>query len=230
MNAKYLPSSDGQRVIWLGNFTTKMGLYATPLGVTPAELTALQKDNAYFSYLITMMEVYRQNLLNLAGYKNMVKHAIGQQHIGSLPVLPTLPAAPPAVTEGVFDRISKLVTRIKASLNYTENIGSDLGVIAPVEIIDETTMQPDLKVVLNVGKPHIKWKKGYSDGIDLYVDRDDGLGFVLLGRFSRNEYLDVVPLAPGKIFDEWSYKAVYVIADTPVGLYSKVTSVLLKKM
>ncbi|MCD6017694.1 MAG: hypothetical protein K0S53_815 [Bacteroidetes bacterium] len=228
--AKFIPTSDSDKVVWLNNFTTKMSLYATPLGVTTAELTALQKDNAYFSYLISMMEVYRQNLLNLAGYKNMLKRAVGQQHIGALPALPTLPAAPPAVSEGVFDRVSKLVARIKASLNYSDNIGSDLGVISPTETIDVTTMQPEIKINLEVGKPHLKWKKGYSDAIDLYGDHNDGQGFVFIGRFTRNEYLDITPLATGKVFDEWSYKAIYVIADVQVGLYSKVTSVDVKKM
>jgi hypothetical protein len=147
-----------------------------------------------------------------------------------MPVLPTLPAAPPAVPEGIFDRVAKLVTRIKASLNYTDNIGSDLGVIAPVETVDVNTMQPDLQITLEVGKPHLKWKKGYADALDLYVDRNDGAGFVLIGRFNRSEYLDIVSLPSSKVFDEWHYKGVLVIADTPVGLYSKVTSVIVKKM
>lgn len=230
MNAKFIPSSDADKVVWLNNFTTKMGLYATQLGVTPAELTSLQKDNAFFQYIISVMEVYRQNVLNMAGYKNMLKKAVGQQHIGAMPVLPTLATAPPAVPEGVFDRVSKLVTRIKASLNYTDNIGSDLGVIAPVETIDVATMQPDIKINLEVGKPHLKWKKGYSDALDLYVDRNDGAGFVLIGRLTRNEYLDIVGLPSSKVFDEWQYKGIYVIADTPVGLFSKVTSVDVKRM
>lgn len=227
---RFIPSGDSDKVVWLNNFTTKMSLYATPLGVTAAEVTALQKDNAYFSYLISMMEVYRQNLLNLAGYKNMLKHAVGQQHIGALPVLPTLPAAPPPVAEGVFDRVSKLVARIKASLNYTDAIGADLGVIGTSETIDVSALQPDIKIVVEVGRPHLKWKKGITDALDLYADHNDGQGFQFVGRLTRNEYLDVTPIAATKVFDEWSYKGIYVIADTQVGLYSKVTSVDVKKM
>jgi hypothetical protein len=228
--SKFIPTGDSDKVVWLNNFTTKMSLYAAQLGVTPAELIALQKDNTYFTYLISMMEVYRQNLLNLAGYKNMVKHAVGQQHIGTLPILPTLPPAPPSVSEGVFDRVSKLVARIKASLSYTDNIGSDLGIIGASSSVDVATMQPEIKIVLEVGKPHLKWKKGYSDAIDLYADHNDGQGFVLIGRLIRNEYMDITPLAVGKVYDEWSYKAIYIIDDVQVGLYSKVTSVDVKKL
>lgn len=230
MNGRFIPSSDADKVVWLNNFTTKMSLYAAQVGITTAEVTALQKDNAYFSYIISVMEMYRQNLLNMSGYKNMLKKAVAQQHIGAMPVLPTLPTAPPAVSEGIFDRVAKLVTRIKASINYTDNIGNDLGIVAPAENIDVSTMQPDLKINLEVGRPHLKWVRGYADALDLYVDRNDGAGFVLIGRFNRNEYLDVVSLPSSKVFEEWHYKGVYVIADTPVGLYSKVTSVIVKKM
>lgn len=229
-NSRFIPVADNDKVVWLNNFTTKMSLYATPLGVTSAELSSLQKDNAYFSYIISMMEVYRQNLLNLAAYKNMLKKAVNMQHIGALPTLPTLPTAPPSVPEGVFDRVSKLILRIKGSLSYTDAIGNDLGIVTPSETIDVTTLQPDLKIVLDVGKPHLKWKKGITDALDLFCDHNDGLGFTLIGRLTRNEYIDITPLGAGKVIDEWSYKAVYVIADTQVGLYSKVTSVSVKKM
>lgn len=228
---KFIPQSDADKGIWLNNFTSKLSVHATTLNVTPAELTSVQKDNTMFQYIINLMETYRQNLSNLTGYKNMLKRAVGTQHIGALPVLPTLPAAPATVPEGIFERITQLIARFKNTTGYTDNIGSDLGVIVPAaEEIDVATLQPDLTVKLNVGRPHIKWKKGYSDALDLYVDRDDNLGFVLVGRLLKNEYIDIASLAAGKIFDEWSYKGVYVISDTQVGLFSKVTPVLLKKL
>lgn len=227
---KYIPTSDADKGIWLNNFTTKMAGYATTLGVTPAELTALQKDNSAFQYIINTMESYRQYVLNLAGYKNMMKHATINQHIGTLPVMPTLPTAPPMVAEGIFDRVAKMVARIKASLNYTDNIGSDLGVIASSSTVDITTVQPDINIKIDVGKPHLKWTKGIAESIDLYADRNDGQGFVYVGRLSRNEYLDITPIATGKVYDEWNYKAIYVIADVQVGLYSRVASVDVKKM
>ena len=228
-NSKFIPSGDSEKVVWLNNFTTKMSLYAAQLGVTTAELTALQKDNAYFTYLISMMEVYRQNLLNLSSYKNMLKHAVGQQHIGALPVLPNLGTAPPSVPEGVFDRVSKLVTRVKASLNYTDAIGNDLGVIAPTQTIDLATLQPELKITIDGDRPHIKCSKGYADAIDLYADRKDGAGFVLIGRLTKPDYIDVVDLPANTVLAEWDYKARYVIANNVVGVMSTIASVIVKK-
>lgn len=227
----YIPSSDADKGIWLNNFTTKLSLHATTLGVTPAELTAVQKDNAMYQYIIGLIELYRQTLSNLTGYKNMLKRSVGQQHIGAIPTLPTLPPAPVTVTEGIFERITLLVARIKKTVGYTDNIGSDLGVVAPTPApIDIDTLKPELTIKLNVGRPHIKWTKGVADAVDLYVDRDDGSGFILLGRLLKNEYIDGVSLTAPKIFDEWKYKAIYVIADTQVGLFSNIISVDVKKL
>lgn len=228
--AKFIPTGDSEKVVWLNNFTTKLSTNATLLGFTAAEITALQKDNAFYSYLVSTIELFRQNLLNFIGYKNMAKYAKKDQHIGALPTLPAMGTPPPAVTEGIFDRVSKMAARAKLSLNYTDAIGADLGIISPTSTVDIAALQPELKIKIDVGKPHVRWIKGYSDSLDLYADRDDGQGFVLIGRFTRNEYLDITPLAPGKVFDEWKYKGIYVIADTPVGLYSNVISVDVKKM
>lgn len=227
---RYIPLSDADKGIWLNNFSTKMAGYAATLGVTAAELSSLQKDNAAFQYIINTMESYRQYVLNLAGYKNMMKHATVNQHIGALPVMPTLPTAPPMVAEGIFDRVAKMVTRLKASVNYTDAIGADLGVVASSSSVNITTLQPNINIKIDVGKPHLKWTKGITDALDLYADHNDGQGFVYVGRLLRNEYLDITPMAATKVYDEWKYKGIFVIADIQVGLYSKVASVDVKKM
>lgn len=225
----YLPNSDSERNVWLNNFSIKINTYATLVGITAAEVAALQKDAVMYTYVINMLEVYKQTVNNITSHKNLLKHAVGQQHLGALPVAPTLSAAPASVPEGVFDRVSKMVKRIKASTNYTEAMGNDLGIIAPTQTIDIASMQPDLKVSLDADRPHIKCSKGYADAIDLYVDRKDGLGFVLIGRLLKLDYIDVVSLPANTVLAEWDYKARYVIGNDVVGLMSSVVSVVVKK-
>lgn len=230
-SSKYVPSSDTDKVVWLNNFSTKLGLYAASTGVSAAEVTATQKDAAMFSYIINLQEIYKQTLQTITGYKTLLKHAVGQQHLGSvIPALPTLATAPASVPEGIFDRVSKLASRIKASAAYTDSMGSDLGILAPAVTFDASTMQPDLKIKLDAGRPHLKWTKGEADALDLYVDRNNGSGFTLLGRLMRNEYIDIASIDPTKVVDEWHYKGIYVIADVAVGLYSPVVSIAVKKI
>lgn len=225
----YIPSSDSGRVIWMNNFSSKIGNYASLVGITAAEVTAIQKDATMFNYVINMLESYKQTLNNITSYKNLLKHAVGQQHLGALPAPPTLPTTPVLVTEGVFDRVSNFVKRVKSSSNYNEAMGNDLGIIAPVQTFDVNTMQPELKVTLDGDRPHIKCAKGYSDAVDLYVDRKDGAGFVLIGRLTKPDYIDVVSLAANVSLAEWDYKARYVIANDVVGIMSAVASIVVKK-
>jgi hypothetical protein len=225
----FIPNGDADKGIWLSNFNSKLPTYATLVGVTAAEVTAVQKDTAMFQYILSMLEAHKQTVNNITSYKNLLKHAVGQQHLGALPNVPTLGTAPATVPEGVFDRVSKLVKRIKASANYTEAMGNDLGIIAPTQTIDIASMQPDLKVSLDADRPHIKCSKGYADAIDLYVDRKDGAGFVLIGRLLKLDYIDVVGLPANTVLAEWDYKARYVIGNDVVGLMSSVVSVVVKK-
>jgi hypothetical protein len=232
MNTKssYLPNSDSERVVWLNNFSVKIGTYASTVGVTPAEVTAVHNDSAFYQYIVNMLDSYKQSLNNITSYKNLLKHSAGTEHLGAIPAAPTLSAAPTAVTEGVFDRISKLAQRIKASLNYTESIGNDLGIIAPISTIDLTTLKPDLIIKLDAGRPHIKCAKGVSDGIDLYVDRKDGTGFVLIGRLLKTDFIDTANLPAATPLAEWDYKAMFFIGNDNVGLMSAVESIVVKKM
>ncbi|MES2516443.1 MAG: hypothetical protein V4580_19985 [Bacteroidota bacterium] len=230
-NVSFIPTSDNDKAVWLNNFSAKLSIYAVLLGITPAELTATQKDATFFQFIINLLELYRQTLKNLTGYKSLVKHAVGQQHLPTtVPALPALGTAPPTIPEGVFDRVSKLAARIKNSANYTTSMGYDLGIIATTPVFDPSTMQPTLKVKLDAGRPFIKWVKGESDALDLYVDRNDTLGFVLLGRLMRNEYVDIASLPANKLIDEWNYRGMYVISDQPTGLFSSVVPISVKKM
>jgi hypothetical protein len=230
-NIKYMPGTDSGKGVWFDNFNIKLPLYATVLGVTNTELQSVQDDNNMYQYIIRTAEAHKQTLSNLLSYKNMLKGASGSQHIGAVPSLPVLPAPPTLVPEGIFDRVSQLVARIKKSFAYSDNIGADLGVLVSATVtIDVDAMQPDITVRLDVGRPRIKWVKGYSDAIDLYADRNDGNGFVFLGRSLKSEYIDMTVLAATKVFDEWKYKAIYVIGDSQVGLYSNVVSIDVKKI
>jgi hypothetical protein len=226
----YLPSSDSDKGIWYGNYSAKMATYATLLGFTPAEIAAIVKDGAMYQYILTVQEQIKQYLNNLTGFKSQLKHAVGQQHLTAVPPLPVISVAPAMVSEGVFDRVGKTVKRVKAHPNYTDNIGQDLGIIAPVQVIDVNTLQPDLTVKLDAGRPHIKCSKGITDALDLYVDRKDGNGYTLIGRLLKMDYIDTANLPNGVVLAEWDYKAMYVIGNDNVGLMSPAIGIIVKKV
>jgi hypothetical protein len=224
----YMPNGDTDRVAWLHNFSTKLPLYASLFNISQQELEEVQKGAVMFRYIINMLEACRQSVINLTGYKNLMKHAAAQQAPGPVPVMPVLPA-PGAIPQGLFDRISRLVKRIKAHVNYNEAPGKDLGIIATPRRADHSSMQPVLKLVLHAGRPVISCKKGAADGMDLYVDRNDGAGFILLAQLMLLKYTDKALLPEQTPVAEWSYKAMYRKGDKNIGEISKVVSVVVKR-
>jgi hypothetical protein len=227
-NSYYLPGSDNDKVFWLNNFSAKIGTYATVLNITAAEVTSIQKDAAFFSYIENMLESFKQTVNNIVGYKELVKKATDLQHLGALPTVPVLGTAPAMISEGVFDRVSRLVKRIKASAAYTEAMGHDLGIIAPLSTIDISALQPILRVKIEGGKPRIRSNKSVAHAMDLYVDRHDGAGFKLIDRLTKLDFIDDTELEDGVQIAEFSYKGIFVIRNQQVGIMSNVVSVLKK--
>lgn len=226
----YLPSSDSDRVLWLNQFSAKLSTYQTTFAITNTDLQSVQKDAAMFAYIMGLQDMAKQTLQNITAYKSLLKKSMVNQTNNTLPQMPSTPTAPAAVNPGILDRIGNLVQRIKHHGNYTEAIGQDLNIIAPVSNIDITHLEPDIKVRLEGGRPVLKWKKGDTDALDLYVDRGDGAGFTKIERILQPTYVDTFSLTGTSVLAEWKYKGIYVIADQQVGEMSSVVSVVVKRM
>jgi hypothetical protein len=224
-NSSYLPYADAQRVGWLNNITVKLPNYQTVLGLSSADVQQITADNAMYAYTVNLLNIVKQSHQHATSFKNLLSHNVGSQQLGAAPALPVLPTAPAMVQGGIFDRTRLLVQRIKNAAGYTDAIGQDLNIVASVSTVDVNTISPVLKAKTDVGRPHLKWKKGTAQATDLYADHNDGNGFVLVARLLRGEYLDTTPLAAGKVADDYKYKAIFVIADEQVGIMSQVLSV-----
>jgi hypothetical protein len=223
-NSSFMPTTDSGKLVWLNTFKNKIAAYAAQFNLSAAEVAQLAADCLMYAFVVNGLDLLKQSQQNFTAYKNLLNHA-GGQTAATLPALPNLGTAPAAVAAGVFDRVRMMVQRIKNHPNYTEAIGQDLNIIAPIDTTDVNTICPVLNHKLDVGRPHLKWSKNIAEALDLYADHNDGNGFVLLGRFIRSEYLDTTTLAAGKIVDDWKYKAIFIIADEQVGLSSEIITV-----
>lgn len=229
-SVNYIPNGDNDRVLWLNNFNAKLPNYAATLNIIDVEIQSVANDAAMFSYIINTLNAYKQTVQNIVAFKTLLKHnGTGASVLGAMPNLPAIATAPIAVNAGVFDRVSKLVARIKNSTNYNTSIGQDLNIIATVPVVDTKTLQPILKVILDAGRPHIKWGKGFADAMDLQVDRNDGNGFITLGRFITPNYIDTFSLNGTMLLAQWDYKGMFVIGNTIAGIPSLIESVVVKK-
>jgi hypothetical protein len=225
MNSSYLPVSDADRVVWLNNFSIRLGQYAPSLGLATVDVTSIQHDAAMFAYVVQLHDGAHQYWTAVSGVKKQLRTSPQQTVAPVLPAMPNAGTAPSIVNSGVFNRIVLLVARIKQNSVYTLAMGQDLNIIPPVSTVNPNDLVPNLSIRLDAGHPLLKWKKGDADGLQLYVDRRDANGFVALAKVFRNTYLDTMALPQNVFTATWDYKGRYLIGDDEVGQFSPVISI-----
>ena len=225
MSLTYLPPGDADRVIWLNNFSNRIGQYATALGLNNAEITSVQHDAAMFAYVIQMQDAAHQFYSSYTMLKKQLRSSPQQIAAPVLPAVPSAGSPPAAVNSGIFNRIVLLVNRIKISSAYSETMGQDLNIIPATSTVNPNDFIPNLSIRLDAGHPLLKWKKGDADAVQLYVDRRDNNGFMPLARTTHNTYLDTMNVPAETFTATWDYKGRYVIGDDEVGQFSQTISI-----
>lgn len=222
MDSSYIPEKDSERMMWLNNFSNRIGQYAATLDLLPADIDSIQNDAAMFAYTLRIQSMAVQYAAALTGLKNQLRNSPRCMPIAAFPETPDAGPVPVLVSSGIFRRIAQYVLRIKRHAAYSPAIGEDLGIL-PVKRQDAPEeMQPALSVRLESGYPVLKWRKKGTDGIHLYVDRRDGNGFLRMVRTVRTSFTDQFPVSG---VASWDYKARYLAGDDEVGQFSPVVSV-----
>jgi len=217
----YLPASDKDRAIWLTNFANKFSMLAAALGFLPAEVIWVNNDANMFIYLLNQIETFITAKEVRVNYKNLIRNGPLGSPGGSAPLMPVVPAAPTTVAPGIFPRIAQLVQRIKNSTTYTEAMGHDLGIIGSEEASAQVIMKPTLKLVMKGGQVEVQWIKGDADA--LLIESDKGSGtWQFLAVDTVPHYPDTTPITAPSV---WKYRAMYMVNDERVGLWSDVASI-----
>ena len=215
----YLPRADDDRNIWLKNFSNKLDQYAAKYGLSADDITEMKKCSEALNYWLDYKNQMDKFTLKLTAYKFELLNG-SKTDVGSLaPEMPKMKPAPAAVAANIISRIAMIVSKIKRHTQYTIADGNDLGLEGAERIIDVDKMQPALKISLaNGGYPELKWNINKSDSLEIFVDRNDGNGFVFLTISTRAKYTDTHEL-PKNVM-QWKYRAIYKIADVRAGLWS----------
>lgn len=226
MSKKYfLPRSDSDKQPWLANFSAKLPAYATKYGIATADVTDMQDSSTYYTYWLNYLNQYNEYLRKVTEYKNEIRNgAAGKKSV--VPVPPVLGAIPTAVDPGVFNRAAAIAGIIKSNNNYTEADGKDLGLEGElVQQEDINSMKPVISIrLVNGGHPEILWVKKHSDGIDIQVDRGNGV-WAFLATDTVPNYIDTFALPAQGASATWKYRCIYRVDDEQVGMWSDVVSI-----
>ena len=223
----YLPNREADRVTWLNNFASKIGVYATTFGIAPAEVLILKNMSVIYSYIINLMEQSKTYTQDLTQFKNTLSTAPPGTTLGILPVLSPA-VAPPLTQSGIFTFVGGVVKRIKASIAvYTDAIGQDLGIVGDESTFDPLTYQTMLKGVSLPGSNEIIFSKNGVAGINIYslpVGGTDANVWEKLAFDSSSPYNDTRPLAVAGVPENRKYRARGVINDQEIGQWSDILS------
>ena len=217
-----IPTTKNDQISWFHNFVLKLPAHATELGLTAAQIAANQADYAMAAYVVEGVVLAKSELAKKVAFKNEMLDGNEHSALRAAPATATLPVAPAAVAEGINKRLADTIILIKGNKNYTAAIGEDLGIEAREASKAKAIAQPTLTISSEGGKITLKWKKNGFKAIDIYVDRNDGKGFVFLMTSLSTSFSDNYELPTGVTVGSMSYKARYRTKDEPCGNFSNI--------
>lgn len=225
MNSDFVKTGALDFALQLKNFASKLATHQANLGLTTNDVSEAVVAADYFRFVLDMQTAHAERTKNWTSFKDLLRNpGAGVPPSSIAPVTLVVPVAPTAAPLGIEPWFRAIVKRIKGSKNFTDAIGSDLGIMVNNAAIYTTNIQPKLAVQLVAGQPLIIWKKNGMDGIEIFKDNGDGNWFQLIFD-QRPNHLDTSTLPTSGTSVTWKYKAVYRYQDIRVGLWSDEVSV-----
>lgn len=125
---RWFPTSRAESVAWFHNFATVFSDIGASLGFSQAEIDSVNADNA-------IVKASANAIASVKAFERAViafeRVALSGKSTGLTPNFPVFPdlAMPPMVPAGVFERLERLVRRIRLAHGYNEEVGVQLGII-----------------------------------------------------------------------------------------------------
>ena len=220
----YMPHDDAGKAELLEHLAAILPKYADLLEIKPEDIATLQTDAVNFRQGLQELGDWQSFSQHWTAFKNQLRD--DNDGLVEWPVPPMVGTMNRlAVLAGIIPRTCALVARAKTHKKFTTAIGQDLWVIGSTQVNDPTTWKPILNVQIIAGHPVIMWTKGKASGIEIWVDRGDGNGFVLLAVNNQPNTTDSAPLPAPGTSATWRYKAIYRLHDEQAGQWSDVMSI-----
>lgn len=220
---RWLPVSLQEQAAWFANFADQFTQVAISLGFVAADVTAVQNDNEDFQFCAAQTVSLDAFLKAFKQYRNtVIDGSIGEP----TPAYPPNPGSGPpnAVPTGIFERLDRLVGKIRLSSAYTPEIGALLGII-PVSPVKPVNPQPVLKVESLPGSVvEVKFVRGQMDGVVLEMKLDNAQTWSEAGKFYSSPASLTIPENTENLPRAVRVRARYVEGNSAVGQFSSVVS------
>lgn len=197
------------------------------LGFSPTELSALTADQQVIEFLgITMpkLDAYSQSVRD---FKDEWTQGDVGDPASTFPADVSFTPPSPIPPTGCYERLDRMVKRIRAAPAYNEETGSLLGII-PQKGSDlvESEMKPVLKASAMPGSVvEVAFTRGKSDGIVIETRVDNAVSWSSAGNYFKSPASVNIPDGTG-LPHSVQVRARYIIGNEPVGLNSDTVNVV----
>jgi hypothetical protein len=200
MLSDFMPSKRGDRIQWWSNLKKEIPTEGPNLGLTPAEITAVETlaTDELAKYAATHAadsalkgaRLAEKNSTNEAAIRNQIRYW---------------------KTKPNFD---------------SSTAGGKLRLFGPDTGFDSATFKPKLSVSLDGAQAKIDFTKGECDYLCIYTRLRGTTGWTKLGIDSSSPYYDTRPLTNPNVPENREYMAMGVIDDVEIGLQSDIVSIV----
>lgn len=224
----YYPSRIGDQVNWLDNFAVKLPIHGATLGASTGEVTAAVNDAKWCNYVLgTWLTAVRAFAPSTTDAVDDVLTGTGLATM----VLPTFtaPALPTGVTAalpGALNRLFALIGRLKTSTNFTEAIGTDLGIVGSEDTSAKTCPKFDAKLEQGSGCQCVKLRFAKYGHMGVHIEGRRGTGtWEFLAIDTESPYEDERPLLVAGQPEVREYRMRFWDKGTPNGDWTDVVKV-----
>ena len=192
----YIPRKDPAYLAWHDLFKAGVLAQAATFGLVAGDTTPITTDNTDLHTKITNV--------NTTG-------AVASQAV-----------ADKNISRGNSEKRARaLAGRIKKHPAYTVALGALLGIIGAEDTTDLAGVPPVISGSDRTGGVvQIDFNKSTSDGVNIYSKRDGDVDFVFLARDTQTPYVDNRALKVAGKPELREYKAMYVLGDDEIGIFS----------
>ena len=228
-NSYFPPTQDGQ-IVWLSHYNLKLPIYGANCGISDQEITDTQTDLDYYTWMLQHWHPsIQRDAKESTAYKTMMVTGPNSGKGGiNYPQPSVFPEAPTAPAPGIQKRLFSQIIRIKASTNYTEAIGHDLGVIAIANNIEHLIPIPSISVERGEfgQRVAINFNKYGHDGVWIEC-RINGGEWTFLAIDTLRPYYDERPLEAGNTHETREYRLRWWDKSVAHGEWCTVQSIML---
>lgn len=202
MNTYYFPSNDNELSTWAVNLKTKIESLAPTLGLTPDQVSALNK---YCDAILDKTSKITEQKKQMKALQEDKKLVLERE--GGL--------------------LRNLINHIKTLPTYTPGMGQELGVVSSYYGINPEEYKPKISVELFTGYLRFKYTKNGVDAMNIYYRKKGTTDWIFISRTSKSPF--DFHLATQVEPEKWEIRALGVIDDKEIGKASDIIEVLVSR-